>query len=529
MSALVDLYGTTPARIVDWVSRDHGIGSASIEFMNSSRMRRETMARRLRLYRDRAAQDVVAIIHAVYESKEYQKTLERYVPVALEQNVTRRIIDEIASLYDRPALRMLVDQAELERFRKEEKRLRLHEVMQEAHRLLTLCNEVLIWQFSGVDGLTRLRIVTPDAFDAIPHPQDPLEPAAFMIDRAPPMMPDLDLRARLPHYELWDDKYVYLINKHGSLVDKNGMPTSEPIEHGLGRIPAVLLHRREPTTCLIDDSHGADIESCHLGVALLNVMIMRLSKSQGERQPVLTGPLAHLAVGQVMNGERPLMLPPEVTASMLEMKTDPEHYLAVKKDKISSCGNTYGMSYEQFSMSEGADLASGKVYEMRRQKLAEIREESRRRAVVNEGLVVDLMGFDTDGLRLDYQETAMPLDPAEEISLLKDKEAMGLDSRIAYLQRKDSDLSREDAVEKVQANLRDWAAGVMWSRALNAPQGADANNAGKSPQENGAMGAAARAAAAAAKEEMAKEASDGEDDTAASGEDRRDVGAPDTV
>ena len=495
MTALIDLYNTTPARIVDWVSRDHGIGSAHIEFMNSSRVRRATMARRLRLYRDKAAQDVVAIIHTVYESAEYRKTLERYVPVALEQNVTRRIIDEIASLYDRPALRMLADTTELERFRKEEKRVRLHEIMQEMHRLLTLCNEALLWQFAGVDGLTRLRIVTPDSFDAIPHPRDQLEPAAFLIDRAPPMMPDLDLRARLPHYELWDDTYQYLINKHGSLVDRDGLPVSQPIAHGLGRIPAVLLHRREPTTCLIDDSHGSDIESCHLGVALLNVMIMRLSKSQGERQPVLSGPLAHLAMGQVMNGERPLMLPPEVTASMLEMKTDPEHYLAVKKDKIASCGNTYGMSYEQFSMSEGADTASGKVYELRRQKLAEIREESRRRAVVNEGLVVDLMGFNVDGLRLDYQETALPLDPAEEISLLKDKEAMGLDSRIAYLQRKDSDLSREDAVQKVQDNLRDWAAGVMWSRSLNAPQGADANEAGASPQVNGAMGGVAKAVA----------------------------------
>ena len=36
------------------------------------------------------------------------------------------------------------------------------------------------------------------------------------------------------------------------------------------------------------------------------------------------------------------------------------------------------------------------------------------------------------------------------------------------------------------ANLRDWAILVVLSRALNAPQGADAQTAGPSPEENGA-------------------------------------------
>jgi hypothetical protein len=286
-------------------------------------------------------------------------------------------------------------------------------------------------------------------------------------------------------------------------VTADGTPATKPIEHGLGRIPGVLLHRREPTTCLLDADHGSDIESGHLAVALLNVMIMRLSKSQGERQPVLTGPLAHMAMGQVMNGERPLLLPPEVTASMLEMRTDPTHYLAVKKDVISSLGNTYGMSYEQFSMSEGADLASGKVYQLRREKLSEIRQESRRRAVVNESLVVQLIGFDPASLSIDYQEQALPQDPAEELSLLRDKMKMGLDSPVLFLMRKDSDLSRKNAIARIQSNLRDWAMLVLWSRALNAPQGADAEEAGASPEENGAKREADEAAEKAEPDESA--------------------------
>ncbi len=488
MTALKDLYSTDHASLVAWVCKTYGIASdATNQHMNEHRLRRETIARRLRLYRDQSTPDVSVAIDQIYETDEYRETLKRYIFAAREQNVTRRIIDEIASLYDKPVIRILKDKTRSDELRLEEKRLHLHEIMQESHHLLTLCNDVLIWQFIGADAAKKLRVVTSDTFDAIPHPQDAFVPAGLMLDMCPRTVLQGDLRDRLPHYELWDDTYRYLISKTGRLVNPDGTDLlGAPISHGLGRIPGVLLHRREPTTTILDSSHGADIESAHLGVALLNIMILRLSKSQGENQPVLQGNLAAMATGQIMNGEKPLLLPPEVVASMLNMKTDPDHYIMVKKDKLSSVCGSYGMSYEQYAMSESSDSASGKVYGMRREKLTEIRLESRRRAVDNEAEVVGLIGFDPVGMRLDYQEQAIPSDAVEEVSLLRDKMKMGLDSPIAFLMRKDPDLSREDAVTLLKENLRDYAALIQWVRALNVPSGADAGDPGMSPQDNGA-------------------------------------------
>src|SRR5258708_14755125 len=107
-----------------------------------------------------------------------------------------------------------------------------------------------------------------------------------------------------------------------------------PQEHGFTRIPGVLLHRREPDDCLLDSRFGRDITVAHDGVVLLEIMIMRLSKSQGERQPVLKGNLANVAKNQPMNGEDPVALPPGVEAEMLDMQTDPDHYILAKKDKL---------------------------------------------------------------------------------------------------------------------------------------------------------------------------------------------------
>jgi hypothetical protein len=439
------------------------------------------MARRLDLYRDRPGRHIAQAIDQVYETAEMKDTLRRYIDVAKEENVSARIIGEVASLYDRPALRTLSKRNE--EFHAEEKRIGLHFIHQEAHRLTNLCNEVLVWQFKGADDKPKLRIITPDCFDAIPDTRDKLVPAGYLIDAAPSYAHTPEQAKKLPNYELWDDKYRYLINAYGRIVDEYGEP-GQPWEHGLNRIPGVLFHRREPTEAILDGDSGEDIASGHVSVALLNVMVMRLSKAQGENQPVLQGNLAQMASGQVMNGERPLLLPPEVVASMLSMKTDPDHYLAVKKDKVTSVCLRYGISYEQYANSETE--MSGKAFQQRREKLIKICLEQRGRAVVHEEMVAELMGFDPSTIKADFQEQTLPQDANEEVDLLDSKMRKGLDSPVSFLMRKDPDLTRDDAVTLLKANLTDFAALVMWQRALNAPADADAAKPGKTPQENGA-------------------------------------------
>jgi hypothetical protein len=480
MTALINLFNTDHQALIDWVRKEYGLGVNAVQSGNVHRVRREKIAARLALYRDQLEIPLSQVIGKIYETPKMQETLKEYICVSAGQNVSRRIVNEVASLYDRTALRQLATREE--EFRAEEKRLQLHFIHQEAHRLVNLCNEVMIWQFKGIDDQTALRIVTPNLFDAVPDPRDTLIPAGILNDCAPMTM--LGNATRLPHWELWDDTYRYRINGEGRMVDAMGGVAVVPEEHGLGRIPGVLLHRRQPTTCILDASYGEDIKSTHLAVALIDVMIMRLSKTQGENQPILQGNLAAMASGQVMNGETPLALPPDVVVSMLNMKTSPEHYLEVKRDKLTSVAQTYGMSYEMFTNSENSD--SGKLYAMRREKLTELRLEQRGRAMLHEAQVVELMGFDSKGLRVDFQEQAAPADASEEVALLDTKMRKGLDSPVDFVMRKDPDLTRDAAKQKILDNLGDFAMLVIAQRALNMPGDADAGNPGKSPQQNGA-------------------------------------------
>lgn len=489
MTALIELYKTDHQAFVTWVVKTYGL-TADKSAGNPNRLRRETIAQRIRLYRDDSKLDFERIVDIVFETHDVQEQRKKMIQVASEQNVTRRIIDEVASLYDRPAVRTLKDAAANKRFHDEANAVELDEVMQEKQRLMFLCNEVLIWRAAPIeDGApSKLHIVTPDCFDAVPHPKDGLEVAGIVIDKAPVSILEGEARASLPHYELWDDTFRYLISGAGCLVKEDGSMATTPIEHGLKRIPGVVLHRRKPVDRILDSRAGRDITAAHLAVGLLSIMIMRLAKSQGERQPVLQGNLANVAAGQSMDGEKPLVLPPEVVASMLETRTDPSHYLDAKKDKLSSVAQTYGMSYEQFSYQEGAAIASGKSYQVRREKLTELRLEQVRRSRRDEADVVDLMGYETDGMTVDHQEQAMPSDALEEVQLLDAKMRIGLDSPVKYMMRKDPDLDRPAAIKTINENLADYARLVVLVRALNLPAGADAANPGNDPTLNGAAG-----------------------------------------
>ncbi len=353
------------------------------------------------------------VIQQIWTRPDYQQALERWIGIkaaritivrsAPPKTLSVRIVREVASLYDKPAVRVLATAGAQTKFKLDESRLHLHEITQDYHRLLWLCNDVLVWQFKGVDNKNKLRVVTPNLFGIVPHPGDCTVMAGVLIEVPRITMLDAKTAIKLPRWELWDDTYRYLINAGGKLVDEQGNPALDGEKHGLGRIPGVLLHRREPSDRALEPRTGRDIAAAHRGVTLLNILMLRLAKTQGEQQPVMTGDLAAVSKGQTADGENPLALPPGVTVEMLNTVTDPSHLQKTKKEILSSVGWTYGLSYEQQSVEETtANAGTAKLWLARREKLLELRTEQTRRALVNEALVMELIGYDPTGMKVDH-------------------------------------------------------------------------------------------------------------------------------
>lgn len=496
MTALVDLYHSpTHPQFVEWIAKEYGLAAnPSDHGTNKHKTRRDEMGERVRLYRDDATKDIVRLIESIWTRPDLREQLCKYLgvnatkdnhqPTASSQNISARIVDTVANLYDKPAARTLTKNQD--KFKLDEARLRLHEITQDYHRLLWLCNDVLVWQFDGVDGKTKLRVVTPDIFDAVPNPGDVTVMAGVLLEVPRVTMLDPNKAGTLPRWELWDDTYRYLINAKGQLVDEQGNPATKPTAHDLGRIPGVLLHRREPSDRCLDPRAGRDIGAAHRAVVLLNILLLRLAKTQGDKQPVLQGNLASVSKGQTADGENPLVLPPDVTLEMLNTVTDPQHLLKTKREVLTGTGGRYGISYEQLTAEDNAQTAgTAKLYLARREKLLELRTEQGRRALVNEAEVITLIGYDPIGMKVDHQEQALPQDPTEKIALIDLRMRLGMDSPVRALMREDPDLTRDEAVTLMKQNIADWAAMIKDIRALNIPLSATVANPGNNPQING--------------------------------------------
>lgn len=452
---------------------------------NKHGARREKAAARLALYRDDFKREIELLIEKVYSHKDVRADRERMAQMVGFLNVPKRITDEVASLYDIPAKRRFADDQQAERFTAVERELDLHSVMKEAHRLCFWLNNVLLWHVDRGGGTKRtLRIVTPDRFDVVPNPTDALDLVAVIIDCAPAWVPSLLTNtAALPHWEIWDSEVRIVVNGAGRIIE------AKP--HGQGRIPGVLMSSRLPVDRLLEDRAGEDIYCAARAVLFLNLCTLSLSLDASEQQPWLRGVLSEMAADQAKTAGRALALPPGVEIGSLDLVTDPDHLLKVVRHTIASVAQSYGMSYEQFTFQETADTASGKAYTVRRQKLTEMRIAQRQRALVHERDVSDLLGY-PDAQAPDFHEQEVPTDPLEEMDLFDRRCARGLDNPIAYLQRKDTDLSVEDATRRFLANITVTAWLFTLLRMKNLSLTGTAGAPGQTPEENGAMGPQAK-------------------------------------
>lgn len=445
---------------------------------NRHKERRAKVAERLRLYRDDYVQDIHTLIDIIWDHPQNRDDRKKIAELAMPMSLLARIAEETSPVYDKPAVRRYDTEPKTAELRALEDELELHDLLQEAHRLTTAVNEVFLWNARVGDKKT-LRIVTPDAFDIIPDPRDHLAIAGVLLDTAPTVFGEGVAADRLQHFELWDDVHIYRLDQAGRLIDK-------PEEHGLGRIPGVLTHRRKPTDCLLDSTSGRDMVGAHKAVAFLNLCIIRLAFSQGENQPILRGILARVAAGQRFDGQTPIALPPEVTMEMLNTKTDPEHFLSGIKHYVGSVAQRYGMSYEQFTFQETTDTTSGRAYQVRREKLTEIRNQQKKRWWRVERELMDLFKLGRDGYTVDFAELAIPQDAGEEVDLLDKKMRIGLDNPVAYLMRKNPELDAKAAAKLLRENLSITQKVWDMARAMQTPANADTQNPGQDADKNGA-------------------------------------------
>ncbi len=469
MPSLNEILGTLPSGAVVALNDAEvtKVLRESYIFNPREKDRRKRMRLRVDLYNDRGHKQIVDMIDRLFRNAKVRGWRKQFAELGAFQNLTRRIIREISTVYSEPAKRVVKSRPMNARYQILQRGLHQDRRMRVGNHMLNLCNEIVIW-FDITVTLDKpvIRIVTPDNFWAVAHPLDPTELVAIIFDQTP-------ARGRAsspstPHYLVITDEESFRLNENGMMIGGK-TPT------GLTRMPMMLVHRVEPTEALLNPDPGNDIANAHMALALINVMFMKHQKS-GTKQAVAAGDAGQMPTAQPMDEEHLLMVPEGVNLTTLDLGADPKSYIEAARNIIKQIASNHGIPESVFDLSYQA--TSGFEIELKRTSLREIRNDQIvdwrpvefELAEIQEEVLAESqneLAFNLGGWAIDFGEVDMPQEPQARLEYWKNLKSQGLMNQIEMYQALNPESTPEEARDAIELNIDINAEFVMKLRALN--------------------------------------------------------------
>jgi hypothetical protein len=422
---------------------------------------------------EKSRRKAARVRHAFYSSRgeiEMEERLGRYFkdPEVLDKrrewvkdakynNVTARIVKELATVYAMPARRTVAGDDNNARYQELQRRCRLHEIMQRVNRWTILHRDIVLWprvrQNAANDNEPILDVITPDRFSAIAHPSDSTLLIALSLD--------LDLKARmpgesLPQQMIWTAFETALVSQSGEVIESTIKP------HSYGRIPGILFSLEPPCGKLLDSSAMEDVEAAHRAVWFENILLLKESKS-ATLQPVLSGDLASVARQQADDSERHLELPDGVSATTLDRAMDLSLFRDTARNIFETAAANHGLApailqHQGIQSADARELIRVPLRELRLQQQVPFRDLERDLASLMSAVYspeLPELAFTPDGWNIDFADPQTPLGTKEALEVFIQERQAGLTSTIAELIRRNPDLTPAMAVELMRQFIED--------------------------------------------------------------------------
>ncbi len=453
MATLNQILGTLPSGRMSPISDDLLTRYLAENYRtDADKKRRQEAAKRLDLYRDRGRRHFQDAIARVFINPRVREWREIFLEFAEFQNVTKRIVREISTVYAEPAIRYV--KGDNEGYQLLLAETRYDRVLRNVNRLGNLLNDVLVWP-SVVERNGRkvavVRVITTDKFTPIAHPEDPLYPVGFIIDQFPR---GVLRRPTDPHYLILTEEEFIWLDEDWRFVRR--------APHNVGRMPALLFSRELREDAILDGTSGADVISAHMAVALLNTMMLRHQKS-GTKMAYATGDTSGMARGQPMDDESILEAPEGVTFNTLDLGADPSSYIDTVRAVIKQIAANYGIPESVFDLSYQA--TSGYEISLKRTGLKEVRRDQvldfrpfERELAELMSVVLSRAGhplaYSTEGWGISFGDMDAPDSPLDKLTYWEKLEQLGLANRVEMYMEMNPEVGEAEAIKAVERNLQ---------------------------------------------------------------------------
>lgn len=438
------------------------------------------------LYNDGGDVVMAGMIDRVFKDAQVRALRKEWIPFAKSNNPTKRIINEISTVYQEPAIRTVSGDENNRRYNEVVRLSKQDEVFEKVNALVNLHRALFVRpRVCVVDSTTRvpaIDIATPADAYAIRHPNDPTRCIAVVISTG---YHGASTLTDVPAYEVWTDFEKFQLTSDGRIV------TGSWVDHGLGVNPWVFLSMEPPSKGVWPATSGKDIEAGHLAIWFLNIQILKESKSQN-RQNVFQGDTTMLARGQMADSESALEIPDGTVMSTVDSGVDTQQYRDNANHILEALANSYGISagvlhHQGVQSAEARELMRAPIEELRRKQTKVFHTFERDFAVVQSAVMrsdLPALAFNTDGWTILFGETRKPSSKKDSLETFEQERRLGLTNSIEYLMGLRG-ISYEQAQQVIQDNIDIELARNILMRPLNqinGSLGAD-NEIVQQPQE----------------------------------------------
>lgn len=438
------------------------------------------------LYNDGGDAAMAGMIDTVFKDPDVRTLRKQWIPFAKSNNPTKRIINEISTVYQEPAIRTVSGDENNRRYNEVVRLSRQDEIFEKVNAMVNLHRAVFVRpRVCVVDSNTRepaIDIATPADAYAIRHPNDPTRCIAVVISTGYHGATTL---TDVPAYEVWTDYEKFQLTSDGRIV------VDSWIEHGLGVNPWVFLSMEPPSKGIWPAMSGKDVEAGHLAIWFLNIQILKESKSNN-KQNVFQGDTTSLARGQMSDSESALEVPEGTLISTIDAGVDTQQYRDNANHILEQLANSYGISagvlhHQGVQSAEARELMRAPIEELRRKQMKVFHSFERRFVDAQEAVMrrdMPEMSFRAVDWAIKFGETRKPSSMKDSLETFEHERRLGLTNSIEFMMALRG-LTYEQAEAAIQDNIDIELARNILMRSLNeinGSMGADLSGSQK-PQE----------------------------------------------
>ncbi len=405
------------------------------------------------LYCDGGIKFIESVIDDVFEDRESANRQKKWIRHSRYNNVFKRVINELSSVYSAPAKRSVTSGND--QYQELLTEMQFDVVMQQVNRLFNAHQVLLVAprvrSFMGEQEAV-LDIVTPADFRVILHPNDNSLPIGWLTRSQFRSARNSDGR----------DPYWLLETSHESMMlDERMMPLDATYkEHSLGMSRWVPLTRLPSRAGFWPGEEGEDLVAGAVTI-WLNAIFQNKETKSANKQPVLSGDVTTAARGQAIDSESVVELPDGAAISTVDLGTDTRIFRDNAAHALEAVANNYGMAssyikHQGVQSAQARELMRVPLRELRTQQQIMFRRFEKRIAIVKSKLLNaenHPLAFNADGHRVNFGDAQTPLTRGEEIAQFEKERKIGHSDPVSFLMDRDPDLDEVGALAEISRHL----------------------------------------------------------------------------